>query len=151
MCCCYYVEMMLCLGCCDDYYLEFGEDCSPDELLLGTSCFSGKKRGYALEDGRILRLKHSLFEIDGVFLHRAASSVTLKSDKSDRSVTVRYPDMPYVGFWHAAKTDAPYVCIEPWCGLGGIEGVEEELATRSDMFRLQPGRTKTVWYSMTFQ
>lgn len=138
-------------GSFEDYYLEFGEECSPDEMLLNGAYFSGQKRGYALEDGKIFRLKHSLFDLEGVFLTRVADSITLKSDKSERSVTVRYPDMPYVGIWQEAKVDAPFICVEPWSGFAGYYGADEEIETRSDMFRIQPGKTKVATYSMTFR
>ena len=90
-----------------DWYLEFGEDCSPDEILMSPACFiTGKRRAYPLKDGRILPLRHDLFMIDGVFMARIADTVTLKCAASERSVTLRYPQMPYVGVWHAPRTDA---------------------------------------------
>lgn len=134
-----------------DYYLEFGSACSPDELVFSDTCFNtGKKRAYPLEEGRILRLKHELFSVDAVFLGNVAPSVTLKSAKTERYVTLTYPDMPYLGIWHRPRTDAPYVCIEPWCGLPGYDGVIEDLESKPDMFRLQPGASKNVEFSMFF-
>ena len=40
--------------------------------------------------------------------------------------------MPYVGFWHQPKTDAPYLCIEPWATLPGRDNTVEELSTLPD-------------------
>ena len=137
-------------GAFDDYYLEFSEECYPDEMLLNGSYFAGRKRALNLEDGKIFRLKHSLFDEEGVFMSRAASSVTLKSDKTDRYVRVDYPDMYYLGFWQAAKVNAPYICIEPWCGFAGDDGYVVDISKRSDMLRIRPGCTKSVGYSVTF-
>ena len=47
-------------------------------------------------------------------------------------VTVSYPDFRYLGFWHKPKTDAPYVCVEPWTSLPSREGIVEDLSLQSD-------------------
>ena len=135
----------------DDYYLEFGKICSPDQIEISPrGLFTGKKTAYPLVDGNKLPLSHKLFEIDGVFLSRMDSTVTLKSKAGTRAVTLEYPDMPYLGVWHSAKSEAPFVCIEPWCGLPGYDGVMEDINTRHDMFRILPGKTQTAQFKMTF-
>ncbi len=133
-----------------DFYLEFDEECSPDEIVLAGAYRSGLKRGVALEGGKILRLNHSLFDLEALFMDRMAKSVTLKSDKTDRFVKLCYDDMTYLGVWQPAHTDAPFVCIEPWCGFPAFDGVTDDFATKADMFRLQPGSQKMVSYSITF-
>ena len=135
----------------EDYYLEFGKPCSPDQIEISPrGLFTGKKRAYPLTDGNKLSLSHKLFEVDGIFLSRMDSTVTLKSNKSTRAVTLEYPDMPYLGVWHSAKSEAPFVCIEPWCGLPGYDGEMEDINTRHDMFRILPGKTQSVQFKMTF-
>ena len=97
-------------GSFEDYYLEFGKICSPDQIEISPrGLFTGKKTAYQLQNGNILPLSHKLFEIDGIFLSRMDSTVMLKSNKSERSVTLEYPDMPYLGVWHSAKSEAPFV------------------------------------------
>ncbi len=138
-------------GAFSDYYLEFTEPCSPDEICMSDACFlTGKRRAVPLNDGMRLPLRHSLFDIDALFMARVASGVTLKSAKTERSVTLRYPDMPYLGIWHAPRTEAPYVCIEPWCGLPSFDGQIDDLAAKADMFRLPGGTEKTVCMSISF-
>ena len=61
-------------------------------------------------------------------------------------MTLSYPDMNYLGLWHAPRTDAPYVCIEPWSSLPGRDGVVEDFSCRSDLLYATPGETKkTTW------
>ena len=135
-----------------DWYLEFAEDCSPDEILMSPACFiTGKRRAYPLKDGKIFPLRHDLFMIDGIFMARMADTVTLKSDLSERSVTLHYPQMPYLGVWHAPRTDAPYVCVEPWCSLPAYDGECQDITQKPDMFRILPGRDKDVSFSISFQ
>ena len=135
-----------------DWYLEFCEACSPDEVLMTPTCFlTGKRRGYPLQDGKRLPLSHDLFAVDAIFLSRISDSVTLKSQTGKRSVTLHYPQMPYLGIWHAPRTEAPYVCIEPWCGLPAYDQTVEEIGEKPDMFRLEPGTQKEVAFSIEFR
>ncbi len=57
-----------------------------------------------------------------------------------------YPDMQYLGIWHMPKTDAPYVCIEPWVSLPGRHEIIEEITCKSDMIQLAPNESwNTQW------
>ncbi|MDR3318430.1 MAG: aldose 1-epimerase family protein [Clostridiales bacterium] len=126
----------------EDFYLEFSDVKTPREIVLSPACFiTGETRPFELRGGKILDLKHGLFDNDAIVLIDAAKSVTLKSDKSARSVTVSYPGMKYLGLWHKPHSDAPYVCIEPWTSLPSYDKAADDLETKRDMIRLAPGKT----------
>ena len=138
-------------GSFEDYYLEFANDCTPNELLFSTTCFNtGKKKAYPLVDGKKIPLRHSLFDIDGVFWDRICDTVTLKSNKSDRYVTYKYAGFPYLGIWHKPQSDAPYVCIEPWCGLPSYDGVVDDIMDKNDMYHILAGKAQCFDYELTF-
>ena len=108
---------------------------------------SGVDKRYELEGGQIIRLRHDLFDHDAIVLKNMAKSVTIASDKTKRYVTVSYPQMPYVGFWHAERKDAPYVCIEPWVSLPARDGVVEDFACKGDLIHLPGhGSYENTWY-----
>jgi len=124
----------------EDYYLEFDRASMPTLVGISDDCFvSGHDVSMPLEQDRIIRLKHSLFDIDAIILKNMPPSVVLKSDLSSEAVTVSYPDMKYLGIWHKPRTDAPFVCIEPWTSLPSRKGVVEDFACQSDLIRLSPG------------
>ena len=134
-----------------DWYLEFSSPCKPEELIFSDTCFdTGKTRPYLLADDRKLPLCHHLFDIDGVFFSGTSGQVTLKSDLCERSLTLFYPDFPYLGIWHKPKTDAPYLCIEPWCGLPSPDGKIEALEEKTNLFRLARGEQKSLAFSIAF-
>jgi len=124
----------------EDYYLCFNEPCEPvrvgftDELFI-----SGEDHPYPLEDGRYIKLKHSLFDEDAIILRNMAKSVTLGCAKTDRSLTISFYGFDYFGIWHTPGTDAPYLCLEPWSGLPSRQGVVEELTEKADMLMLNAG------------
>lgn len=134
-----------------DWILEFAEECEPDQIEIAPSGLqSGVRWAYPLKNRKILPLSHDLFQIDGIFMSRMTRSVTLKSEKSARSVTLNYPDMPYLGVWHDANCEAPFVCIEPWCGLPDYDNRPMDFSQKAQMFHLAPNAQKTVGFDMIF-
>ena len=131
-----------------DYVIEFDEPADPYRIKLADSgaVTPGQER-YALEESRRIRLSHSLFDHDAIVLHHMAKKVTIKAETGRRSITVYYPDFRYLGLWHKPKTDAPYLCVEPWTSLPSREGIVETLALQSDLLFLDPGkRYQTAWW-----
>ena len=123
----------------EDYYLEFGEKCDPVLIGMTDLCFlNGDDSVFPLQDGKILPLRHDLFDNDAIILKDMCRKVTLKSNKGKKGVTVSFPDMPYLGFWHNPKTEAPFVCIEPWTSLPSRDGVIEDIATQPCLIGLEP-------------
>ena len=126
----------------EEYRLRFGETCEPVRVGFSPDCFvNGEDAPFALEEGCILPLAHDLFDDDAIVLTHMAREVTLEALGSGRSVTVAYPDMPYLGIWHWPKTDAPYVCIEPWASLPARHGERTVFEQQEDLIRLEPGKT----------
>lgn len=127
----------------EDYYLEFEGTKDYDEpVRIGFSpdCFvDGGVTPFPLTDGSKIPLKHSLFDNDAIVLTHTPKTVSLKSDRGTRRVTVSYPDMDYIGFWHATLTEAPYVCIEPWSSLPSRQGIVEDLSTQPGLKSLKAG------------
>lgn len=124
----------------EDYKLVFSTAHKPSRVGHTPTCFlSGIDQPYPLEHGTDLSLHHNLFDDDAIVLKDVADTVTLCSDQGARSVTMHYPRLPYLGLWHMPKTDAPYICIEPWTSLPSRQDIVEDFACKSDLIRLCPG------------
>ena len=124
----------------EDWQLTFSQVCAPRELVINEDGFlTGEFIPRPLVEGRILPLSHSLFDINSPFYKEMADTVRLESSKSSRSVTLSYPGFLYLGLWHDEKTEAPYVCIEPWYGMASLQGVTDDFATKEDMITLKSG------------
>lgn len=122
----------------EDYYLQFAGDGTPTRIGFSETCFiTGNDAPFKLEAGNKISLKHDMFDEDAIVLKGTAKCVTLKSDKTEKSVKVSFPNMKYIGFWHRPKTDAPYVCIEPWSSLPSRQDIIEDLATQPDLVSLE--------------
>ena len=129
----------------EDYELEFTRPCQPDRVGFTPAVFlSGHDEAYPFE--KKLNLRHDLFDEDAIILKNMDREITLRSRVSHRGVCLSYPDMSYLGIWHWPKTDAPYVCIEPWCSLPSREGEIAVFEEQEDLIRLPAGDTyRNVW------
>ncbi len=133
----------------EDYYLEFDTPAHPYRIFLADSgAVTPAQEVYHMDADCRIPLQHDLFDHDAIVLHHAAKKVTVRSDRGNRSVTVSYPDFRYIGFWHKPKTDAPYVCIEPWTSLPSREGIVENLALQADLLHLDAGEKWTTEWSV---
>jgi galactose mutarotase-like enzyme len=132
-----------------DYYLSFGEVAPVKKVILTDRCFmTDALEPFALEDGKVYHLHHDMFDHDAIFLTDMAKSVTLTSDKTDKAVTVSYTNMPYLGLWHKPKTDAPYICIEPWNGMPSDDGTVDAMETKKYMIRLAAGKSEQFAFTI---
>ena len=140
-------------GAFEDWRLEFCPECDPVHVVFSDACLTTEERKpFPLEDGKILRLRHDLFDHDAVVLAGTSHRVSLKSDLSPHSVTVEVPDaMKYLGIWHAPKKEAPYVCIEPWTSLPAYDGRVDDLETKEDMFELSPLASYELIWTITVE
>lgn len=113
----------------EDYEVRFPCVSQPDHVGFSESCYlTGYDVLFPLKDGCVIPLRHDLFDHDAIILKNMPRTVTLCTPKVTRRLTVTYPQMLYLGIWHQAYTDAPYVCLEPWCSLPSRQGVVEELS-----------------------
>lgn len=128
-------------GSFDDWYFEFEKASEPVRIGFDQETYrlNDINPPYELEEGRILRLEHSKFDLDAIVLQGMPKTVTLKSDRSEHAVRASFPDMEFLGLWHMPHTDAPYVCIEPWLSLPSHADFIEDLEQQKYIVHLQAG------------
>lgn len=135
-----------------DYYLEFEGKSFPTRIGHTETCFlSGVDEAFELKEDKYLPLAHTMFDDDAIVLKNVSDKVTLKSDKGTRKVTVSYPKLPYLGLWHAPKTKAPYICIEPWTSLPSRQDIVEEFRYKYDLIRVDKAEMYTNAWSIKIE
>ena len=133
----------------EDCYVEFNKPCEALRVDFSETCFlTHNDKVYNEKGTKRIDLKHSLFDDDAIFLYNVAKEIKLASEKTSRSVTMYFNGMKYIGLWHAPKTDAPYVCIEPWTGIPATDGITDDLLTKAEMIHLPVGYTYKNSYSV---
>ena len=139
-------------GAFEDYYVEFGNACNAMRVDFSPKCFCTKDDKLFKQGGtKRIDLSHNLFDDDAIFLYNIDKTITLKSDKYNHKVRLKFERMKYVGLWHMPKTDAPYICIEPWSSIPANEGVVDNLLTKEEMIHLPSGYTYKNSYTITIE
>lgn len=97
-----------------DYSLQFNEAEEFVSYELENEQFSNSFRKINSENGQI-NLDYSLFEKDAlVFKHLKSDKLTLLKGNQPY-LSIKFEGFPFLGIW--TKSNAPFLCIEPWCGL----------------------------------
>ena len=104
----------------------------------------------ASQDG-LIAFDDEFFAADSVKLHRNQTScVELLDSDGEAAVTVDYRS-PVIAFWSPYRKQAPFVCIEPWYGLGDPRGFSGEFRDKPLMNHLQPGASFMSEYTITIR
>lgn len=101
----------------DDYFLQFSPRKSRLSLPLAGAFVDDDNKTLGQTNTDIL-LTRELFKNDALIYETVGpNSYSIKSEETPHSVTVSYDNMPFVGIWSPYPNEAPFVCIEPWCGI----------------------------------
>lgn len=127
-----------------DYVLQFENDDELKRYLLQNGLLSGETESIQL-DNKALKLTAALFYKDAIVLkHINSKSITLKSNKDEHGLKFKFDGFPFFGIW-AAK-DAPFVCLEPWCGIADNIHHDNKLKHKEGINELAAGYTwKRTW------
>jgi len=121
----------------EDHYLQFNVDEPLQRWHLEDGLISDTSSEVAAASGRVM-LQPSLFYDDAIVLkHLQSDCVTLASTAHAHGLHFHFEGFPYLGIW-AAK-DAPFVCIEPWCGHADTVGHNQQLTEKPGIERLEAG------------
>lgn len=132
----------------EDYYLEFEQSEKSRRYFFDAAnlLITGKDTD-GLE-GTKYPLNFELFKEGAcIFKDIKSNSITLKSDKNNRSVVLNYNKFPYLGVWQ--KYGAPYVCIEPWYGVSDPDNYIGEFKDKEMMLSLNENGTYECFLKIT--
>ena len=88
---------------------------------------------------------------DSVKIHKSqVHRAELLGPEGEPEVTVDFRT-PVIAFWSPYQKNAPFVCIEPWYGLGDPRGFEGEFKDKPLMNHLQPGASFMSRYDITIR
>lgn len=97
-----------------------------------------------------LVITKDIFNEDALIFEGVKSEyVTLESDSHNRKVIFSLGGAPYLGIW--AKPGAPYMCIEPWCGLNDTPERKADLSLKKGINALTSGEQFVYTWSAEFR
>ena len=118
-----------------DYSLQFNEAEEFVSYELENEQFNNSFRKINSENGQI-NLNYSLFEKDALVFKHLKSNELILLNKNKPVLSVQFEGFPYLGIW--TKPNAPFLCIEPWCGLADNVNHNGNIEEKEGINFLQP-------------
>jgi galactose mutarotase-like enzyme len=122
----------------EDYYLAFNADENLTFWKLEDGLVADETKTIELNAHK-LKLTRDLFYNDAlVFKNLQSKCISLLNTKNDYGLHFHFEDFPFFGIW--AATDAPFVCLEPWCGVADGVNHNQELSNKEGIVKLDAGK-----------
>lgn len=138
-----------CDGEFSDYRLEFQklENAAVPNYNLETGLHEENNRREILKDNNVVQLSHEMFYADVCYFDKPRSRSVMLLGKDNKGVRVDFPDFTSLGVWQAK--DAPFLCIEPWCGSADFDDCTGIFAEKRGIVILNADEEKAFTYSIT--
>lgn len=135
-----------------EYMLRFMKDGKPLQEIISAVIEGGlvgeDTLEFGLEDG-YLPVTPDLFDTDTIVLEDGQTDeISLCDPDGNEYVRVEF-DMPLVGIWTPIQKNAPFLCIEPWCGRCDDTDFTGELPEKSWGNALEAGEVFEKEYTIT--
>ena len=125
----------------DDHEVEFAEPEWVRRHLVDDGLIAEATEP-VLDGERVLPLTPGLFDRGAlVFTDLRSRRAVLRSRRSGRGVEVTFAGFPTFGIW--SKPGAPFVCLEPWCGIADPVAASGRLEDKPGLVVLAAGATFT--------
>ncbi|UUI03808.1 aldose 1-epimerase family protein [Oceanobacillus jeddahense] len=137
----------------EDYQLTFTPNPDKEVMEYGLENALVHEKGIRnhLPD---ITLQPDLFAKDAM-IYSHIDRIELASTKLNHGVEVVFTDFPFVGIWskynEENNTIAPFVCIEPWCGIADMHDTTGDLKEKFGMNRLEADEVFQKEYTMIFK
>lgn len=134
-----------------DYYFELSPKKARKYIPVTEEVLLQTDQAKEVEE-TIYPVTRELFK-DGVLIWETPGStrLNLKSDKTDKEIVFDYNNMPYLGLWSTYPLEAPFVCIEPWCGIADPFDSNGKYEEKLGINQLKPKQEFQSSYQMTFK
>ena len=92
-----------------------------------------------LDNEKDIVITEDIFNEDALILSDIKSdNITLKISEGNKKINFNLGGAPYLGIW--AKPRAPYVCIEPWCGVNDDHIKREDISKKDGINSVESGK-----------
>lgn len=100
-------------------------------------------------NGRRLALRYDLFDHDALMFATLRSRSAKLVNGAGHGIRVDFPGFERLGVWTWPGKQAPYVCIEPWNGIGSCDDEDDVFEHKRSVQFAAPGETKSYRLTLT--
>lgn len=120
----------------EEYSLQFNKEDSFETHHLENESFNGKTTLIETKNNSIT-LNYALFEKDALVFKQLKSNEVVLKHQNKNILKVNFDHFPYLGIW--TKPNAPFLCLEPWCGLADSKDHNGNLEDKEGINHLPAG------------
>ena len=120
----------------ENYSLQFNAADTFETHHLENESFNGKTNLVETRNN-VIALNYALFEKDALVFKQLNSDEVILKNKENAILKVNFDHFPYLGIW--TKENAPFLCIEPWCGLADAINHNGNIEDKEGMIHLPVG------------
>ncbi len=143
-------EAYLCPGGIENFTLVFDENETLDSHIVRGNLLD-YETVRIIEDSAELPLKYDYFSIDALAFSKINSEcVSLCANDGERIVKVEFPGFSHLLLWTKNTCNAPYICIEPWCGFPDMTDSQYDITKRPGIIKVDAGKNHSVKHIITF-
>lgn len=117
-----------------DYQLVFNES----ETISTQRLSDGLRNGVTdliLDHENTIDITDDLFEKDALVFHNLNSTNVSIQKGNTKKLTFDFTGFPYLGIWSSSR-NAPFVCIEPWCGVADHISHNQQIIEKEGIVKL---------------
>ena len=120
-----------------DYSLVFDQEETQYSPQIDPEGLISSKTVNIMNQSKTITIEDDLFSEDALILTNLNSSKVSLESIGGSSLTFSFKGFTHLGIW-ASPGNAPFVCIEPWCGIADPVGYQGEIYTKPGILRLAP-------------
>jgi len=143
-------EGYLCPEGIDEYSIVFEKEETLNHCVVENGLLTDKTIPF-LENAKVFNLKNEYYStIDTLaFKNLVSKELTLKHNNGSRRITLNFDGFPYLLLW--TKQNAPYICIEPWCGITDKVGTDGDITKKTGIESVNQDEKYIKKHSITFK
>lgn len=133
----------------EDYYFEFEtlKENSLNRFPLLENGISNNLENISLLENKLNISKNTFINDALIFKNENINSIKLKNSVNSRFIQMDFDGFSYLGLW-SKPTGAPFVCIEPWCGIADFIKSNKKLEDKEGINILEKDDTFSKSYTI---
>lgn len=130
----------------DEYRIRFSEEETTDLYKIKGVCIDPFSEEY-LNESSTIEFSKDVFKNDALVFNKLKSdSLFIEKKNGEQVLEVALKGFPWLGIW--APLGAPFVCIEPWCGVADFDNHDGKLENKVGINKLESGRKFEVGFDI---
>lgn len=121
----------------ENWYIHFPDDSRLERIFLEKGILRSQREILPLVKNKLF-LNEDLFQNDAIVIDSMKSNqIYLQSKNSNHGLRMDFEGFPWFGIWKVPN--APFVCLESWCGVSDFWDASGEISEKAGMNHLAAG------------